>query len=641
MDITKQFNPLGADGADAPEQLNAETAVQVMGIKPVGEQQINELMQVLTKYRAGKNSIDTRIIAAENWWKLRNDVEEDKAGHAKPGFRSKSGWLHNVITNKHADAMDAYPEPNILPREAGDKLEAAMLSKIIPVVLEKNQFESTYSRVMWSKLKTGTGVYKVIWDKNKLNGLGDINVQKCNILNLFWEPGVEDIQQSKYFFEVDFQDEDDVREMFPDELPEGKNIPHDFITSKFRYDDHVDTTNKVPVISAYYHKGGVLHYVLFVPGTVLYATENDPERAVMGWYDHGKYPYVFDALFPVEGSPCGYGYVDLCKAPQTEIDLLKTAYVENAMVGAKPRYFKKANCGVNVEQFTDLNETLINVEGSLSDEHLLPVTHDNLDGNYISMLELSINELRETSGNTETATGTTSSGVTAASAIAALQEASGKGSRDSTKGSYRAYSEVDFLVIELIRQFYDAPRQFRILGDSGEEMFYSYSNAGLQPQQQMLGSELTGYRVPEFDIRVVPQKRSAYTKMSNNELALQFYGLGFFNPQQTDQALACLSMMDFDSIEDVRKTIKQNGTMYERYTMMMQIAALLAAKCGDAQAMAQIQALAQQGGAQLPTIPTGDISMPAEDPLKSEHTGVTNARAQSRQAAMPDGGNAT
>ncbi len=641
MDITKQFNPLGADGADAPEQLNAETAVQVMGIKPVGEQQINELMQILTKYRAGKNSIDTRIIAAENWWKLRNDVEEDKAGHAKPGFRSKSGWLHNVITNKHADAMDAYPEPNILPREAGDKLEAAMLSKIIPVVLEKNQFESTYSRVMWSKLKTGTGVYKVIWDKNKLNGLGDISVQKCNILNLFWEPGVEDIQQSKYFFEVDFQDEDDVREMFPEELPEGKNIPHDFITSKFRYDDHVDTTNKVPVISAYYHKGGVLHYVLFVPGTVLYATENDPERAVMGWYDHGKYPYVFDALFPVEGSPCGYGYVDLCKAPQTEIDLLKTAYVENAMVGAKPRYFKKANCGVNVEQFTDLNETLINVEGSLSDEHLLPVTHDNLDGNYISMLELSINELRETSGNTETATGTTSSGVTAASAIAALQEASGKGSRDSTKGSYRAYSEVDFLVIELIRQFYDAPRQFRILGDSGEEMFYSYSNAGLQPQQQMLGSELTGYRVPEFDIRVVPQKRSAYTKMSNNELALQFYGLGFFNPQQTDQALACLSMMDFDSIEDVRKTIKQNGTMYERYTMMMQIAALLAAKCGDTQAMAQIQALAQQGGAQLPNMPTGDISMPAEDPLKSEHTGVTNARAQSRQAAMPDGGNAT
>lgn len=634
MDITK-YDPLRSDGMDTPEAAQAETAIQIVGAKPIGEKQINELMQVLTKYSAGKKSVDSRIIAAENWWKLRNDVEEDKAGHTKPGYRAKSGWLHNVITNKHADAMDAYPEPNILPREAGDKAEAAMLSKIIPVVLEKNQFEQTYSKVMWSKLKTGTGVYKIIWDKNKLHGLGDIAVSKCNILNLFWEPGVEDIQQSKYFFEVDFQDESDVREMFPEELPEGKSIPHDFITSKYRYDDHVDTTDKVPVINAYYHRGGVLHYILFVPGTVLYASENDPDRAEIGWYDHGKYPYVFDALFPIEGSPCGYGYVDLCKAPQTEIDLLKTAYVENAMVGAKPRYFKKANCGVNIDQFTNLNETLINVEGALGDEHLMPVTHDNLDGNYISMLELSINELRETSGNTETATGTTSSGVTAASAIAALQEASGKGSRDATKGSYRAYSEVDYLVIELIRQFYDAPRQFRILGDSGEEMFFSYSNANLQPKAQIFSGVEMGSRVPEFDINVVPQKRSAYTKMSNNELALQFFQLGFFNPQLTDQALACLTMMDFDSVDDVRKTIKQNGTMYEQYQTLMQIATLLAQKCGDAQALMQLQALAQQSSVQLP-LSTGaiDINGSIDTP---ENTIVSNARERTRQAAMPDG----
>ena len=578
MDITNQYDPLRAEVTNAPEQANAETAAQIMGVKAIGEQQINELMQVLTKYRAGKKSVDSRIIAAENWWKLRNDVEEDKAGHAKPGFRSKSGWLHNVITNKHADAMDAYPEPNILPREQGDKFEAAMLSKIIPIVLEKNQFETTYSKIMWSKLKTGTGVYKVIWDKNKMNGLGDISVEKCNILNLFWEPGVEDIQQSKYFFEVDFQDEDDVREMFPLELPDGKQIPHDFITSKFRYDDHVDTTSKVPVISAYYHKNGVLHYILFVPGTVLYATENDPERALTGWYDHGKYPYVFDALFPIEGS--------------------------------------------------------------LSEDNLAPITHDNLDGNYIQMLQLSINELRETSGNTETATGTTSSGVTAASAIAALQEASGKGSRDSTKGSYRAYSEVNYLAIELIRQFYDAPRQFRILGDGGQEMFLSYSNEGLQPQPQTFSGYDIGSRIPEFDIRIVPQRRTAYTKMANNELALQFYGLGFFNPQQADQALACLTMMDFDSIDDMRKTIKQNGTLFERFNTLLQVSAMLAAKCGDAKSLAQIQMLAQQSNVQMPTVQV--TGMPAEEPANGrEHAQVSNARAQTREAAMPDGGAAT
>lgn len=632
---TNNDNPVGAQGNNVPEAALAGTAMQIPIVQPIGEQQIHELMQILTKYRSGKNSVDSRIIAAENWWKLRNDVEEGKDGHGKEGFRAKSGWLHNVITNKHADMMDAYPEPNILPREEGDKLEAAMLSKIIPVVLEKNQFEATYNKVTWSKGKTGTGVYKVIWDKDKLNGLGDISVTKCNILNLFWEPGVEDIQQSKYFFEVDFQDEDDLREMFPDKLPEGKNIPKDFITSKFRYDDHVDTTNKVPVINAYYHKRGTLHYILFVPGTVLYASENDPERARDGWYDHGQYPYVFDVLFPIEGSPCGYGYVDLCKAPQTEIDLLKTAYVENAMVGAKPRYFRKANCGINTQQFLDLNQTVIDVEGTLNEDNLKPIVHNGLDGNYIDMLQLTINELRETSGNTETATGTTSNGVTAASAIAALQEASGKGSRDSIKGSYRAYSEVTYLVIELIRQFYNAPRQFRILGDGGEEMFFSYSNEGLQPKPQMFAEP----RVPEFDIRVVPQKRSAYTKMSNNELALQFYGAGFFDPQRTDQALACLAMMDFDNIDDVRKIIKQHGTMAERFNMLLQVAMLLAQKYGDANSLVQIQALAAQSNAPMPQTP-GIVGMPPENPVKAEHSTTAKAREQTRQAAAPDGGTA-
>lgn len=622
----------------------------------VGEKQIQDMLALLMKYKNGKQSVDNRLVSAENWWKLRNDVEEAKEGHDKQGFRSKSGWLHNVLVNKHADCMEAYPEPNILPREQGDKAEAEKLSKIIPCVLEQNLFEATYSENMWRKVKFGTAVYKVIWDKTKLNGLGDIGITPVNILNLFWEPGITDIQKSKYVFEVDFRDEDDVREMFP-QLGD-KAIPKDVITSKFKLDDRVDDTDKVPVISAYYHKGGKLHYCLFVPGTVLYATENDTERPAMqktdpvtgvpvkvetgepsgaerGWYDHGKYPYVFDVLFPVEGSPCGYGYVDLCRQPQTEIDLLKTAYVENAMVGAKPRYFSRANSGINKEQFLDVNEPFVHVDGSLDDTGIRPIDHDNLDGNYINMLQLSIEELRETSGNTEAATGSTPSGVTSASGIAALQEASGKGSRDNNMGAYRCYAEICSLCIELIRQFYDIPRQFRIIGEDGEDEFTSYSNQGLQPVPLSVGGIDMGYRLPVFDIKIQPQRRSAYTKMSNNDLALQFYNLGFFNPQMTDQALACLSMMDFDSIEEVRKIVKRNGDIFERYQMVIQIAAMLANECGDANAMAQLQMLSQQTGMAL-AAQAQTAEMPKE--TAKEHPFVEKARMQAQEAAQPTEG---
>lgn len=643
--------------AKAPDAMQQTETAE---FKPIDVNQINELITILNKYRAGKKSIDGRIVSAEQWYKLRNTEEEAKEGHNGKGFRSSSAWLHNVITSKHADAMDAYPEPNFLPREQSDKAQAAILSKIVPCIMEKNKFEKTYSDNSWGKNKFGTGVYKTIWDKSKLNGLGDISITRCNILNLFWQPGLDDIQQSKYFFEVDFQDEDEVREAFPEQLPEGKSIPKSVYTSKFKYDDAVDTTDKVPVINCYYKKRGVLHYVLFVPGTVLYATENDTEIPTVqvtdpvtgetvsiptgekpmserGIYDHGRYPYTFDALFPIEGSPCGYGFVDICKNPQLEIDLMKTAFIKNTMAGATPRYFANEAAGINDAEFLDLDKTIIKVKGGQVTGNLMPVDYRPLSGGYISMLDHDINELRETTGNTETATGTTNSGVTAASAIAALQEASGKGSRDASMSAYRAYQDICEIVLELIRQFYDMPRQFRITGNMGEEQFVYFDNAGLKPQPQIgpTGEEM-GNRLPVFDIRIVPQKRNAYTKMANNDLALQFYGLGFFNPQLADQAIACLSIMDFDGKDELLRIIQRNGTLFDKFNTLLQLAAMLAAKYNDAAAFNMIQQVSMQGasGAQRQM-----LSAPMQQANNGfESSRMSNARNHARTAAMPTEG---
>ena len=79
-----------------------------------------------------------------------------------------------------------------------------------------------------------------------------------------------------------------------------------------------------------------------------------------------------------------------------------------------------------------------------------------------------------------------------------------------------------------------------------------------------------GYRTPLFDIEITAQKQSPYSKMSQNELALQFFGAGFFNPQIADQALVCLDMMDFDRKEFVMQKISQNGGMYQQMLMMQQ-----------------------------------------------------------------------
>ena len=637
----------------------------------IGPEQLQRFMQILQKYKAGKTQTENRIVASENWWKLRNTQEEQKQTNVGKdgGFTSKSGWLHNVIVSKHADAMESYPEPNILPREQDDKGEAGILSAIIPCILEQNQFEETYSDAMWQKLKTGTGVYKVVWDSSKLNGLGDIAVEQVNLLNIYWEPGVTDIQKSRYFFSTELWDREVLEEMYPhlkDKL-KGKSIT----STKFQYDDAVSTEDKHTVIEVYYHKyvqgKNTLQYCKFVGDQVIYATENETQRptqqvddpetgmqmmeevglsiAERGLYDHGLYPYVFDALYPIEGSPCGYGFVDICRNPQTEIDLMKTSFVKNTMVGATPRYWSRGEGSVNEEEFLDLSKPIVHAP-SIDENALRRIEHDTLDGNHIAMLDRTIQELRETSGNTETSTGNTNSGVTAASAIAALQEASGKGSRDSTKTSYRAYGQIVNLCIELIRQFYELPRQFRIVGQYGMQQFVSYTNEGLQPQYQGddFGQDM-GFRLPVFDIKVSAQKQNVYTKVSQNELALQFFKMGFFNPQLTDQTLMCLDIMEFDGKDGIMQKVAQNGTMFQKLQQYMQLALTFAQEVDPKTAERIAQDIMQTMGGGGGAMGGASAQMFQSDNIKglgkNEPTHVQNARSKANNASQPDGGKVT
>ena len=416
-------------------------------------------------------------------------------------------------------------------------------------------------------------IYGVYWDQEKMNGLGDITIRKVDIINLFWESGITDIQRSRNFFHVDLMDNDLLLGAYPQ--LEGKLGNSTMDISKYIYDDAVDTNNKSAVVDWYYKKRQgnktVLHYVKYVNDVVLFATENEPEKYPNGWYDHGLYPFVFDPLFSVEGTPCGFGYIDVGKSAQEYIDRGNQAIMQNMLANAKPRHFIRNDGEVNEEEYADMSKDFIHVNGNLGQDSILPVQGKPLNDIYVQVINNKVDELKEVTGNRDISTGGTTSGVTAASAIAAMQEAGSKLSRDNNKASYRAFRKVCLMVIELIRQFYNLPRCFRILGENGSARFVEYSNAGISPQHQgiEMGVDM-GYRTPLFDIEITAQKQSPYSKMSQNELALQFYSAGFFNPQMADQSLACLDMMDFDRKQFIMQKISQNGTMYQQMLMMQQ-----------------------------------------------------------------------
>ena len=615
---------------------------------------VTEASEILRKYKQGKARLEQKIIANEEFWKLRqwnymNDGNDD--------FKPATSWLWSCITSRHSDVMDSYPTCNFQPRQSDDKAEAIKLSSVVPVVLEQNRYEDVYSDVAWYTLKHGGSIQGIFWDGSKHNGLGDIAIKKIDFINFFWEPGITDIQESQNIFNTELVSNNILEQKYPQCV--GKLGGKTITLAKYLYDDKVDTSDKSVVVDWYYHtyvKGKkTLQYVKYVNDIVLYATENeivgpekvtvDPETGIpitipldkpiaeKGLYDHGLYPFVTMALYPVEGSICGYGITDIGRDTQIQIDQLNKAIVDNAIEGASPRYFIRDDGSINVKEYNDKSKKFVHVEGNIGEENIRPIESKQLDSIYVNYLTQKIDELKYVTSNQDYNNGVAPSGITAASAIAALQETAGKNARNSNKTFHRAFRDVCYQIVELIRQFYDVPRTFRINPDGMKEEFVTYDNSGLKLQSQMTMGMDMGLRLPEFDIDVTSEKANPYKKMEINELALSFYNAGFFNPQMTDQALACLNMMDFNKKDEVMQKISENGTLAEMLLMYQQMALQFATQINPMLGQQVANQILSQGGQPIPR----EVGAQAQTAKGAqEHPYVQRARSDARASTQAD-----
>lgn len=612
--------------------------------KVIGVEQIHDAMAIMQKYRGSKAFLDNRIIDEEKWWELRHwevfnmsrsDEEREKS---KNRPRPTSAWLVNSIINKHADMMDNFPEPLVLPRELSDEQSAHLLSSILPVVMDYNGFKRTYSDNCYEKIKHGCAIYGVFWDSTKENGLGDISIKQIDMLKVLWEPGITDIQDSRNVFILELVDTDLLDQMYPEHA--GKMSSSGAIdVPQYLYDGTVDLSEKSTVVDWYYKKHDgrgrtLLHYVKFCGDEILYASENDPKYRDRGFYDHGKYPLIFDPMYPQKGTPAGYGIISICRGPQLYIDQLSSNLLQAAMMGSRKRFFASDSLNIDTEEFSDWNNEIIRVTGEVDPRRLQEVQVTPPSAIYVSLLDMKVDELKETSSNRDVNSGSASSNITAASAISALQEAGHKASRDMIGRTYDRCADIYNLCIELIRQFYTTERGFRVAGSNDTEYQYAQiSNAQLQNQPalnpqtgaplfDMDGNQL--YRKPMFDLKVSAQKRNPFSTMEGNQRAQELYGMRFFDPERAQEAMAALEMMEFEGIDQVKQTVRQGQTLLNVVQQQMQMINQLTGLMGLPQFGGQMPG----GMGQAPAPQQGPSGIAADAPLKNRTTSYAQRLAQ-------------
>lgn len=546
----------------------------------ITNEDVAEFIDMLTEYQTAKQLIDSKATVNNEWWRLRHwnqmnsrdDDEEEKA---------TSAWLFNSIINKHADIMDNYPKPNILPREPSSEEEAKSLSDIIPVIDDRNDYEKIYDSKAYDLLIDGGCVTSVLWDNTLNDGMGDIVTKTVDIHNIFWEPGIDDIQDSAAVFVSKLVDSKTLEMQYPQ--MEGKTGFSKTTAEYMNKDENPDMSKKSEVWDMYYKKSvritvaedpetgekvekpvTILHFVKFCNGELLFASENEEAFKERGWYDHGRYPFVVTPLFKIKESPWGFGYVDIMMSPQAQIDRLDQLILKNGVMAGTPRWAIKEGADVDADEFADWSKSFVHIDTSASLEDCMKRLEVGTIPAFVVQHKMNmIDQLKETLGNRDVSQGSTQSGVTAATAIAALQEAGSKLSRDLNRVLYRSRRDEDYLKVELIRQFYTEPRSFRIDNSDGTYKFISYDNTKIRGEN--------GNRGAVFDIKINAEKQSPFSRAAQNETVKELYGMGLFAPANAEPALVCLDAMEFEGVDKIKEEIKNNSLMLQQFQMMQQL----------------------------------------------------------------------
>ena len=498
-------------------------------------------------YKADKEVLKNNIIDNYRWYKRQHGLKFDME---KNEPNASTEYIFNAIENKYADAVDNYPEVSVLEREASDENAALILSKILPVQLEISDFKKAYKQNWRKKMKSGTGIYFIDYDRD----LEQIMINSVNVLSFFADVNVSDIQKSQFVFVTSVLDNEELKVRYPE------------FAALFDGDCTLETTegskvlkNRTEIIDCYYKKhkkvmGKIktsVHLMKIARDVIIDATEDIPGYED-GLYFHGKYPFVLDVMFPNEDSPFGFGVIDVVKGIQEYIDKVDSAVFKNTLIASKTRYAVKDSAGINIEDVANLDKDIFTFAGGNLSDIIKEFKTEGLPASVIEYRDRKINELKEVIGNRDFQQGGTAGGVTSGSAVELLQRSGEKLSRASNDDSYDAYRELCIMVIELMRQFFDRERVYRVTGDDGKREFISFSNSMFKDGLGFMDDSKSSL----FDVSVTPQKSNPYTKQGTNATMTQLWQLGVFNPQNLESSIILIRNMQFEGKEKLLQDLQ-------------------------------------------------------------------------------------
>lgn len=561
----------------------------------------------MTYYRDEWQRLDDNVTIYEGTYWGENDAEVVR-GDRKP--RMATPMITSCIENIKADLMDELPEAVILPDAAGESpmVTAKVLTKVVEQELDACDWEGEYVKGVQDFLQDGWCVFEAGHDPLENNGLGGAFIRYVMNKNFMCDPQTPNLQDGRACFVLDVKPWDWFKQHYPDIFPYMTADEGLIEADRIESTTEPERAKSLRLIEMWVKefdadkRTTAVHFVRVAGHQVIEDSKLTYER---GYYEHGLFPFRVCTLYPQKGSALGLGICDLFKDTQRYADKLNAILLENALRARTPRLFIQEGL-VDIEDVRDFSREAIEVQGNL-EAAVKWMDTQPLPAYLMNFAQLMQQSIKNEAGSNDQSRGQTAGGVTAASAITALQDMSTKRSRMEARELQRGFKECVRMMIEIMREKDIVPREV-VITVNGQPKILPFDSRSLYRGNG------EGRRVPiEALITIKTSRQTRFSRMAHNELVLQFVNMF----QQTADPLIMMEALEMDDKEQILDTIRkaQHGGMLALQQQNAQMQAQLqqmSEELGQYQsAMKQIQAGLGGGGEQAPT-PQAPAAQPVD-----------------------------
>lgn len=318
----------------------------------------------------------------------------------------------------------------------------------------------------------GTAVWFCQWN-GKQGSAGEINIKPVDPFNLFPDPLADTVDDAEFIIYATYRNANQIKQQFPDKASaiEGSRISMSELVNN-RDENDTNEENQVLILEMWcrdwttmdeiegkeqlkYPKGRVITCLPELG--ILLSDKKNP-------YIDGKFPFVLMKNYDVPFKFWGVGEVEQILSPQVYINELTNQIIDNAKTTANMQWIIDKNSGIGRGKLTNRPGLVIRKNPGSEVRRDAPQPMPTYVREQIDTLKADIQDI---SGVLDSLKGEKQTGVVAASAILALQEASQSRIRLKIKIMESNLSELANMVYARMQQFWKFDRWVRVTDAEG------------------------------------------------------------------------------------------------------------------------------------------------------------------------------